>query len=102
MQYLTNAKTVNYTRADECLLSWNGNKLYREPAKPVTIIDGPGAGDGLAAGVIHGWLDGDLQRGLQLGVVMAALCLSQHGDMLVTTPEEVASLMESSAVSLVR
>jgi 2-dehydro-3-deoxygluconokinase len=83
-------------------LSWNGNKLYRKPAKPVAIIDRPGAGDALAASVLLGRLDGDLQRGLRQGTVLAALCLSQHGDMLVTNPEEVASLMESSAVSLVR
>lgn len=57
---------------------------------------------GPAAGVIHGWLDGDLQRGLRQGVVMAALCLSRHGDMLVTNPDEVASLLESATVSLVR
>jgi sugar/nucleoside kinase (ribokinase family) len=47
-------------------------------------------------------MDGNLQQGLKMGVVMAALCLSQHGDMLITTPDEVASLVQSSDVLLVR
>jgi 2-dehydro-3-deoxygluconokinase len=76
--------------------------LYHEPARPVQIIDRPGAGDALASGVIHGWLDGDVAKGLRMGVVMAALCLSQVGDMLVTTPAEVAALMHSPGVALVR
>ena len=98
----TNAKTVVLTLADEGVIAWDGGTVLHEPAKPVTIIDRPGAGDGLAAGVIDGWLDGDLQRGLRTGVVLAALALSQQGDMIVTTPQEVDSLMTTPGVTLVR
>jgi len=99
---LTRAKVVVLTLADEGVIAWDGKQMLHEPAKPVTIIDRPGAGDALAAGVIHGWLDGDLRRGLQTGVVLAALCLSQYGDMIYTTPDEVAALMETPGVTLVR
>lgn len=99
---MTRAKTVALTLADEGVMAWDGKEILHEPAKPVTIIDRPGAGDGLAAGVIHGWLDGDLRRGLQTGVVLAALSLSQHGDMIVTTPDEVEALMRTPGVTLVR
>jgi 2-dehydro-3-deoxygluconokinase len=99
---ITNAQLVVMSLAEEGVIAFDGSQTYHEPAKPVTIIDRPGAGDGLAAGVIHGWLDGDLRRGLRTGVVLAALALSQHGDMIVTTPEEVASLMETSDTVLVR
>jgi 2-dehydro-3-deoxygluconokinase len=99
---ITHAKLVVMSLADQGVIAFDGTEIHHEPAKPVQIIDRPGAGDGLAAGVIHGWLDGDLPRGLRTGVVLAALALSQHGDMIVTTPEEVASLMETSDTVLVR
>ncbi len=102
LKSITNAKIVVMSLADQGVVAFDGNELYHEPAKPVVILDRPGAGDALAAGVILGWLDGDLRRGLKLGVVMAALALSQHGDMLVTTPAEVESLLGSSTTSLVR
>ncbi len=99
---LTQARVVVLSLADEGAIAWDGERFLHEPAKPVTIIDRPGAGDGLAAGVIHGWLDGDLRRGLQTGVVLAALALSQYGDMIVTTPQEVSRLMQTPGVTLVR
>lgn len=102
MAEMTNAKLVVMSLADQGVIAFDGSQIYHEPAKPVTIIDRPGAGDSLAAGIIHGWLDGNLQHGLKMGVVMAALALSQHGDMLVTTPEEVAGLVQSSDTLLVR
>jgi 2-dehydro-3-deoxygluconokinase len=101
MAEMTQAKLVVMSLAEQGVIAFDGNQFYHEPAKPVTIIDRPGAGDALAAGIIHGWLDGNLQLGLKMGVVMAALCLSQHGDMLITTPDEVASLVESSDTLLV-
>jgi 2-dehydro-3-deoxygluconokinase len=102
MAEITQAKLVVMSLAEQGVIAFDGTQIYHEPAKPVVIIDRPGAGDALAAGIIHGWLDGDLQHGLKMGVVMAALVLSQHGDMLVTTPEEVASLVETSDTLLVR
>jgi 2-dehydro-3-deoxygluconokinase len=102
MAEMTQAKLVVMSLADQGVIAFDGTQMYHEAAKPVQIIDRPGAGDALAAGIIHGWLDGDLQLGLKMGVVMAALALSQHGDMLVTTPEEVATLVQSSDTLLVR
>ena len=61
-----------------------------------------GQGDALAAGVIHGWLDGDLPRGLEYGTALAAICLSLHGDVVITTPDEVAAVMKSSGGGLNR
>jgi 2-dehydro-3-deoxygluconokinase len=102
MADMTQAKLVVMSLAEQGVIAFDGKQLYHEPAKPVLIIDRPGAGDALAAGIIHGWMDGDLQHGMKMGVVMAALCLSQHGDMLITTPDEVASLVQSSDTLLVR
>ena len=37
---------------------------------------------------------GDLERGLRTGAVLAALALTQEGDMIRTTPGEVDLLLE--------
>ena len=52
--------------------------------------------------MIHGWLDGDLAKGAQYGTALAAICLSIHGDMVVTTAEEVETVMRSSGGGLNR
>ncbi len=53
-----------------------------------------GAGDALAAGVIHGWLEGDFTRGLQMGTALAAMALGQVGDMVVVTPSALDDLLQ--------
>jgi 2-dehydro-3-deoxygluconokinase len=99
---ISGAKTVVTSLADEGVMAWDGNEFYHAPARPVQIVDRLGAGDALAAGVIHGWLDGDLAKGLEYGTALAAICLSLHGDVVVTTPEEVAAVMQSSSGGLNR
>jgi len=76
-------------------VAWDGREVLHVPAVPATLIDRPGAGDALAAGVIHGWLDGDLALGLRYGTLLAALALSQYGDMVITTQAEVEELLAS-------
>ena len=53
------------------------------------MLDRIGAGDAMAAGVLHGWLDGDLERGLRYGTTLAALAMSQRGDMVITDAREL-------------
>ncbi len=98
----TAAKRLVVSFGDTGALAWDGSTLHRAPAPQTGMIDRLGAGDALAAGVIHGWLDGDIATGLRYGVILAALALSQHGDMVVTTPEELASLVESAGGGLSR
>lgn len=90
----SHAKQVVVTLGDQGAVGWNGDQMYFQEALPVQVIDRLGAGDGLAAGVLHGWLAGDLALGLRYGVALAALVLSQRGDAVITTPEEVAALTE--------
>ncbi len=78
-----------------------GQTLY-EAARSVTVVDRLGAGDAMAAGVIHGFLDGDLASGLRYGALLAAMVLTQHGDMLVTTRDEVDSLLATGGGALAR
>jgi 2-dehydro-3-deoxygluconokinase len=87
------ARAAIVTAGEQGVYAWDGAQALHEAAVPIThIVDRLGAGDALAAGVIHAWLDGDLARGLRYGVVLAALALTQRGDMLITTPAELAAL----------
>ena len=98
---LSNARHVLVTFGDQGALLWNGKELQHETAPPTHIMDRLGAGDALAAGVIHGWLDRDLSAGLRYGVILAALALTQLGDMVVTNKSELLALCQGSS-SLMR
>jgi len=89
------AKNIVVTLGGKGVIAWDGQTYHYAKAIPVQIIDRLGAGDALAAGIIHGWLDNDLAQGVRYGVTLAALALSQHGDFLVTTKEEVLSLLDN-------
>ncbi len=93
----SNAQILVLTNAEKGALLWNGNEWKHEPARPTNIIDRLGAGDALAAGVIHGWLDGDVMSGLRYGVTLAALALSQYGDMVITNKSELLALSQGSS-----
>ena len=97
MLEVSKAKHVVVSFAEQGALLWNGGDWLHEPARPTRILDRLGAGDALAAGVIHGWLDHDLSAGLRYGVTLAALALTQHGDMVITNNSELLSLVQGSA-----
>ena len=94
---LSKAKYVVVTFADQGALLWNGKEWQHELAHPTRVLDRLGAGDALAAGVIHGWLDGDLSAGLRYGVTLAALALTQLGDMVITNKAELLALSQGSS-----
>lgn len=87
---------------DQGVVAWENGAILRQAALPAQVIDRIGAGDALAAGVIHGWLDGDFARGLRIGAVLAALAISQHSDMVITTPEEVEGLLAAVGPEIAR
>ncbi len=98
MLELSHAKNAVITFGEHGVLLWDGKKWQHEPSRQTKIVDRLGAGDALAAGLIQGWLDGNLAEGLKYGVTLAALALSQFGDMVVTTKPEFALLTKTSAI----
>lgn len=86
------AATVVVSDAEADLGCWDGTAYRTAAPHPVQVIDRLGAGDALASGVIHGWLDGDIQAGLRAGVGMSALALSQWGEQVITTATELGDL----------
>jgi len=89
---LSQAHYVVMSTGEQGALLWSGKEWMHGPSRATQILDRLGAGDALAAGVIHGWLDDDIALGLRYGVTLAALALSQFGDMVITNKEELMNL----------
>ena len=78
----------------EGALRWDRKDWQHQPSPATQIVDRLGAGDALAAGVTHGWLDGDLSAGLRYGTTLAALALTQFVDMVLTNRSELLRLSQ--------
>jgi 2-dehydro-3-deoxygluconokinase len=83
-------------------IACRGNEIFRTREYEVEIVDRLGAGDSFAAGLIHGLLDGDLQKGLDFGVAVSALKHSIPGDFAWVTREEVESLLKGGGLRISR
>lgn len=93
LMHLTHAKNVVVSLGDEGAIAWDRKSFIRAQQGPVSIVDRIGAGDAMAAGILHGWLDGDFKKGLEVGMLLAGIALTQHGDMVCTSLEEVNTLL---------
>ena len=102
LMHLSHAKSVVVSLGDQGAVAWDRNTALRVEQGPVQIVDRIGAGDAMAAGVIHGWLDGDLKKGLDYGMVLAAMALSADGDTVMTSEAEVAGILKESRRSVNR
>ena len=68
--------------------------VYRQGRIPqVQGVDLLGAGDAFAAGFLHGWLTGGVQRGLDVGGATGALACTMVGDFAFVTLPEVEELL---------
>lgn len=83
-------------------VAFQGGTVYRTKTYEVEIVDRLGAGDSFAAGLIHGLLDGDVQKGLDFGVAASALKHSIPGDFAWVTAVEVEALVKGSGLRISR
>jgi 2-dehydro-3-deoxygluconokinase len=83
-------------------IAYQGGKVFRTRSYEVEIADRLGAGDSFAAGLIHGLLEDDLQRGLDYGVAASALKHSIPGDFNWVTPDEVEALLRGGGMRISR
>ena len=91
---------VSYREGDtvwRCLwsaLARSGNKIFSSRTYTIDIVDQVGRGDSFAAGFLYGYIsEGDVQKGLDYGVALAALKHSFPGDFNWCTKEEVDALL---------
>ena len=87
--------------------SWTGmayanGTIFRTRTYEVEIVDRLGAGDSFAAGLIHGLLDRDLQKGLDYAVAASALKHSIPGDFDWITRAEVEALLKTPGLRISR
>jgi 2-dehydro-3-deoxygluconokinase len=102
LQDLTNARHLFMTRgASGFVGSVDGAPLER-PAAGATIVDRLGAGDAFAAGILHGWLDGDLRGGADVAPLLAAVALGQRGEALTLSREDLGRLLQPPGPELDR
>ena len=83
-------------------IAYRDGTVYRTRSYEVEIVDRLGAGDSFAAGLIHGLLEDDLQKGLDYGVAASALKHSIPGDFAWVTREEVEALLKGPGLRISR
>jgi 2-dehydro-3-deoxygluconokinase len=83
-------------------IGWQNGQTYESAWYEVEIVDRLGAGDALAAGLIHGLLDGDLKRGIDYGAAMGAIKHTIPGDLPWFTAEEVESVLQGHGLRVRR
>jgi 2-dehydro-3-deoxygluconokinase len=83
-------------------IAYRAGRILRTRSFEIEIVDRLGAGDSFAAGLMHGLLDDDLQKGLDYGVAASALKHSIPGDFNWVTAEEVEGLLTGSGLRISR
>ena len=83
-------------------IAYRDGQVYRTRSYEVEIVDRLGAGDSFAAGLIHGLLDNDLQKGLDYGVAASAIKHSIPGDFAWITREEVEAMLKGPGLRISR
>ena len=96
------ASVIVLTRGGRGVLVSIDGTVHEVPAVPVQVIDRPGAGDALAAGVLDGVLDGDALSGVHRGIVLAAHALTQRGDIVTTSRGDLERFMAKPRTSIAR
>jgi 2-dehydro-3-deoxygluconokinase len=83
-------------------IAYSAGTTLESPWYEVEIVDRLGAGDALAAGLIHGLLDGDLKKGLDYGAAMGALKHTIPGDLPWITRDEVEAVLQGQGLRVRR
>lgn len=83
-------------------IAYQAGTVYHTRKYEVEIVDRLGAGDSFAAGLIHGLLDGDVQKGLDYGVAFSALKHSIPGDFAWISTKEVEDLLKGGGLRISR
>jgi 2-dehydro-3-deoxygluconokinase len=93
---VTTGAFISQWRSSLTAVMLAGGEFYETRTYDLEIVDRLGTGDSCAAGFLWGWLRGEVQRGLDVGVALGALKQSAPGDFPFATLEEAEALVRSS------
>lgn len=99
---ITLRETISVWRNKWTALAYSEGKFYETATYDIEIVDRVGAGDSFTAGMLWGYLKGDLQKGVDLGVAFSALKQTTPGDLNFTTIEEAERIMSGAGLRIVR
>ncbi len=83
-------------------IAYSAGQIFKTRSYEVEIVDRLGAGDSFAAGLIHGLLDNDVQKGLDYGVALSAIKHSIPGDFAWVSRDEVEALLKGGGLRISR
>jgi 2-dehydro-3-deoxygluconokinase len=83
-------------------IAYQKGELFRTRSYEIEIVDRLGAGDSFAAGLIHGLLENDVQKGLDYGVAASAIKHSIPGDFAWITRGEVEGMLKGAGLRISR
>ena len=87
--------TVVLTLGSEGAMAMADRPYHARRVPRATMVDPVGAGDAFAGGFLCGYLEGGVQRGLDLGTAVGALHCTIVGDFAYVTRAEVEELLGS-------
>jgi|SRR5262245_14676638 len=99
---MTLRQTPTVWRNTVTAVGFAGGKLIQAKSYDVEVVDRLGAGDAFVAGLIHGLLDGDMEKGLQYGTAMFALKHTIAGDFAWLTKAEIDGLIQGGGLRISR
>ena len=102
LQHMLQVETVVVTGHHEFVFAAHKKELLRTNVIRWREVDRVGAGDAGDAGILHGYIDGDIQLGLKYGCAMAALKQTIPGDELIASREEIESVVNGGSSSIKR
>lgn len=83
-------------------IGYASGQFHESPWYEVEIVDRLGAGDALASGLIHGLLDGDFAKGIEVGAAMGAIKHTIPGDLPWMSKDEIESVMGGAGLRIRR
>jgi len=99
---VTIRKSLSAQSASLTSLAFAENKVYTDHTYEVETIDALGGGDACVAGFLTGYLEGDIQAGVQLGNAFSALQQTSPTDLPWPTRTEVEALIFEGGSSMRR
>jgi len=99
---ITLRETISVWRNRWGAIAYSGGTFYEDEMREVEIVDRVGGGDSFSAGLIYGYLKGDLAYGVRFGNAFSALKHSVPGDLNWIQKEEVEKLLGGAGLRIQR